>query len=150
MDSQEIDQQMEVFDRFSHPQPDRQVLERINISMQSALRRRRQVRVVLRLGSAGAIAAGLALAVWLGMGLWSSYDQAKQVASLEQLVDQFVTAADSWQLATVTSQLDQQISDLQDQLVRSQSLEADSAGLDSLIDQLEDDLADLADFADSV
>ncbi len=147
MDSQEIDQQMEVFDRFSHPQPNREVLERINSSMQSALRRRRQVRMLFRLGSAGAIAASLALAVWLGVGLWSNYDQANQVAALQQLVDQFIIAADSSQLAGATSQLDEQISDLQDQLVRSQSLEVDSAGLDSLIDQLEDDLAD---FADSV
>lgn len=147
MDSQEIDQQMEVFDRFSHPQPDREVLERINSSMRSALRRRRQVRMLFKLGSAGAIAASLALAVWLGVGLWSSYDQANQVAALQQLVDQFIIAADNSQLAGATSQLDEQISDLQDQLVRSQLLEADSAGLDSLIDQLEDDLAD---FADSV
>lgn len=147
MDSQEIDQQMEVFDRFSHPQPDREVLERINSSMRSALRRRRQVRMLFKLGSAGAIAASLALAVWLGVGLWSSYDQANQVAALQQLVDQFIIAADSSQLAGATSQLDEQISDLQDQLVRSQSLEVDSAGLDSLIDQLEDDLAD---FVDSV
>ena len=87
MDSQEIDQQMEVFDRFSHPQPDREVLERINSSMRSTLRRRRQVRMLFKLGSAGAIAASLALAVLLGVGLWSSYDQANQVAALQQLVD---------------------------------------------------------------
>ena len=113
--------------------------------MRTALRQRRQMRLIIRLTGVGAIAACLAMVVFLDMGFWSTNGHTDQAASLEQLVQQFITAADSCQLAGITSEIDQQISDLEDQVTQYQSLYTGSMGLDGQINQLEDDLADLAD-----
>ena len=147
IDSREhqIDQEMKIFDRFSHPQPDQHMLQQINASTHKALRHRRRMRMVIRLTGIGAIAASVALILFLDIG--SLYTTGQQAASLEQLVDQFISAADSCQLAGVTSEIDQQIIDLEDQVTQWQSLSTGSIGMDGQLNQLE---VDVDDFADSV
>ena len=108
IDPKKLDEQMEIFERFSHPQPEKQVLERINLSVGSALRARRRAPVVLTLAGVGVAAAAALLVLYLTGGFSGPVNgESQKLAALERSVDQFVQAADSSQLAAMTSDLDE-------------------------------------------
>jgi len=142
----DIDKQMSVFDQFSDPEPPGAVLQRVKDSVQAELRRRRRVRITLRIGTAGAVAAAIVLMVWVGSLFWiGTTSGAEATLDLEQAVQQFISAADNSQLTAATSELDERISELEEMFAvygpQGSGWELPEIG----IDRWESDLAELAD-----
>lgn len=141
IDPNDIDKQMEIFQQFDDPELRADQLGNIQQAVRSEMQTRRRRRFVFNLTGVAAAAAVVVLVV----GIWfGDNHNDKQLAALQQSIDQFVAAAESSQLTGATSELDEQIDAVEDMLTQWQTSESQSTYLDLQIEQLEEQLEDLA------